>query len=81
VSEEKPMTKMKDLLPIFEQTAARRAQASHGLKVKAALAPMAEGLLTDAHCMQIDEACAHYEREHRRHEAWLQRRFESAGIG
>jgi len=75
------MIKMKDLLPLFEQTAARRAQGAHGLKVKAALVPMADGLLTDAHCTQIDDACAHYEREHRRHEVWLQRHFRSAGIG
>ena len=74
------MTKIRDLVPIFEQTAARRAQDALHAQVSACFTPLRHGWLTEIDCQRTDEAGREYMREHRRHQLWLKRRLENAGM-
>ena len=74
------MLRMRDLVEVFERAAARRANHAHQAQVTVGLAPLRHVWLTEVDCQQIDGARLRYLREHRRHNLWLKRRFENAGL-
>ena len=56
------MTKARDLVQVFEQTAARRAQDALQVQVSACFAPLRQGSLTERDCQGIDAAGRAYMR-------------------
>ena len=68
-----------DLLALFEQTAAKRAHASHKKMVLSSLHPHGH-CLTDIDCAQMKKASIQNALDERRHKLWLDRRCRAAAI-
>jgi hypothetical protein len=73
------MTKLAELAPLFEMTAAERRQMQFDAWLAVKIDPLAQATVTPDDVALADARTQEYDRAARRHQLWLARFLESRG--